>query len=87
MAKWNRKTIGSVVKSKDGGADYIKISNDVVLSKGSTLRLESAKAQMDSVLEAEATGKLNAETAAKVKERIAKIPLWVRFDIVLLEKV
>jgi hypothetical protein len=39
--KTKRRVVGSVVKARDGGADYIKIREDLVLKQGQTLRLES----------------------------------------------
>jgi hypothetical protein len=85
MAKKMRKVIGSVVKSSDPNKpDYIKISQDVVLQKGQFLNLESKKHQLQSLEGAVASGKLSKETAAKVQERIEKIPDFVRFEISIL---
>lgn len=87
MAKMNRRVIGSVVKSKEAGKpDYIKIRDDLALRKGQTLRLESQKFQLESLLGAVQAGKVSQEMGEKIKERIDRIPDFVRFEIVLLEE-
>jgi hypothetical protein len=86
MAKSKRSVVGSVCKSKDAGKpDYIKIRDDMSLRKGQILRLESKKFQLDSLQGAVSAGKLSAELAEKIRERIEKIPDWVRFEIVAVE--
>ena len=88
MAKKFRKVIGSVQKSKDASKpDYIKISNDVVLTKGMFLNLESKKQQLASLEAAVEQGRLKEEYAVKARERIEKIPDFVRFEISVLEDV
>ncbi len=81
-----RKTIGSVVKGKDGKPDYIKISQDVSLKAGQFVNLESKAAQLASLNKAESDGKLSEEVAAKVRAVVEKKPEWVRFDLVVVEK-
>lgn len=80
-----KRTLGSVVKGRDGKPDYIKMKDDVVLKKDQILNLESAKSQMESLQKAVAAGKLSAETGEKIKDRISKIPEWVRFEITMYE--
>ena len=88
MAKKFRKVIGSVCKAKESGkADYIKISQDFVLTKGMYLNLESKANQLKSLTEAVESGRLKPEFADKARERIEKIPDWVRFEISVLEEV
>ena len=86
MAKYRRTTIGSVVKGKEGGADYIKISKDVTLKQGDFLNLESKSAQLKSINEAVQNGKISGEVAEGIIENIEKIPDFVRFQIVRIEK-
>ena len=86
MAKWNRTVIGSVVKGKEGKPDYIQISNDVILKKGDYLNLESKKTQLESAESAIKAGKLAGDAQAAVLERINKMPDFVRFHIVRIEK-
>ena len=86
MAKYKRTNIGSVVKGKDGGADYIKISKDITLKQGDFLNLESKAQQMKSVQEAVTSGKLSGEVAETIMENLEKIPDFVRFQIVRIEK-
>lgn len=86
MAKSKRTVVGSVCKSKDAGKpDYIKVRDDVVLKKGQVLRLESKKFQLDSLQGAVTSGKVSGDLSEKIKERIEKIPDWVRFEIIALE--
>jgi len=86
MAKSKRVVVGSVCKSKDSGKpDYIKVRDDVVLKKGQVLRLESKKYQLDSLQGAVSSGKVSGDLSEKIKERIEKIPDWVRFEIIALE--
>lgn len=88
MAKWKRNTVGSVLKPKDGnaGGDYIKFSKDVVFKAGTTLKLESKKQQLENLQAAVAAGKLSAENGEAAKDRLDKIPDFVRFEIVHLER-
>lgn len=86
MAKNKRKVIGSVLKSKDRSkGDYIKIKEDVVLKAGQTLFLESKKQQLENLDSAEASGKLSGDLVDKIRERLEKIPEFVRFEIVMVE--
>lgn len=86
MAKAKRSVVGSVCKSKDSGKpDYIKVRDDMSLRKGQILRLESKKYQLDSLQNAVTAGKLSSELGEKIRERIEKIPDWVRFEIVAVE--
>ena len=87
MAKSKRVVVGSVCKSKDSGKpDYIKIREDMTLRKGQTLRLESKKFQLDSLQSAVGSGKISPDLSEKIKERIEKIPDFVRFEVILKEK-
>lgn len=98
MAKSKRTVVGSVCKSKDPGKpDYLVLRGNTAdelakalmradKSKGLSLKLESKKFQMESLDQAVSSGKLSGELAEKIKsERIAKIPDWVRFEVVLIE--
>lgn len=88
MAKSKRSVVGSVCKSKDSGKpDYIKVRDDLSLRKGQILRLESKKYQLESLQGAVSAGKLSSELGEKIRERIEKIPDWVRFEIVAVESV
>lgn len=87
MAKYQRTTIGTVLKSKEEGkGDYIKISQDVVLKKGDFLELESKKSALKNLEYVVETGKLDKEYAEKVRERLNKWPEWARFNIVKVSK-
>lgn len=87
MAKSRRRTIASVIKSMDKDKpDYIKVRDDVVLKKGQYLNLESKAYQLASLDAAVAAGKLSEAGAAMARERMNKIPDFVRFEIVMVEK-
>lgn len=79
MAGKKRQVVGSVYKSKDPTKqDYIKMRD------GKTYMLESAASQLKSLESAVAAGKLPEDIAEKVRERISKLPAFVRFEIVEL---
>lgn len=87
MAKYKRSVIGSVVKSKEAGKpDYIKVNGAHVLKDGQYLNLESKTFQLASLEEAIKAGKLSGDMANSARERINKIPDFVRFQIVSVEK-
>jgi len=76
MAK-KRMQVGSVCKSKkDGEPDYIKMRD------GKSYRLESKSYQLKSLEDAVKQGKLTEDIGEQVRERINKIPDWVRFELV-----
>lgn len=66
--------------------DYVQVSNDVVLKRGDYLNLESKTMQQKSLDGAVKAGKLSGDAQAAVQERIDKIPEFVRFHIVRIEK-
>lgn len=79
--------MGSVVKSKDKSQpDYIKIKSDITLKAGTILNLESKSAQLERLDAAEKNGKLSADMASEIRERVNKMPDFVRFEITLLDK-
>jgi hypothetical protein len=87
MAKWKRTVIGSIVKNKDPKkGDYIKVNGAHVLTDGQYLNLESKAAQLASLKEAIAEGKISGDNAKAAEERINKIPDFVRFQVVAVAK-
>lgn len=80
-----RREVGSVVKGRDGKPDYIKISQDVTLKKGQYLNLESKAKQLENLQNAVASGKLSADLGEQIKERIEKMPEFVRFSVFVTE--
>jgi hypothetical protein len=77
MAKNNQwKTVGSLRKSQKGSF-YIKINDDVTLTKGSSLQLRDPRKGLD---EAVAAGRLSQEKADSIRE---KIPDYVKYDVIL----
>jgi hypothetical protein len=98
-AKWKRYSVGSICKSQDAAKpDYLKLrggetakklasvlanAND---KKGVTLALESKKQQLASLERNVEAGKINGDFAETVRSRIEKIPDYVRFEVVLIEK-
>lgn len=100
MAKYNRTVIGSVVKGQDGNSDYIQVSEDVVLKKGSYLNLENEKSQVTGLEEAVSNNKMSSEVGDKriaqteefwnrvieTKRGPVKRKDMIRFQIVKIEK-
>ena len=85
--KYSRTVVGSIVKSKDTTKpDYVTVANDIVLKKGQYLNLESKTFQLSGIDKAVADGKMSAEIGTAAKERINKIPDFVRFQIVQVTK-
>jgi hypothetical protein len=96
MAKYKRVTVGSICKAKeDNRPDYFKVRGDtreqfaqallrMDPEKGGSLKLESRKYQLANLELAVKDGKLSGEVATKVKERIEKIPEYVRCEVILL---
>ena len=92
MAKWTRKVLGSVVKSKDPTkSNYIKMSlkhigGSITLTDGQYINVESKKFQLDQLALGIKEGRLTEELSMKLRERIEKMPEFVLGDLVLLEK-
>ena len=90
MAKYTRTTVGSIIKGKEGKADYFLVNKSlkepVVLQAGDILNLESKTAQLASLEAAVSSGKLQPEYGDKARERINKIPDFVRFDVIMAKK-
>lgn len=89
-----RVVLGSVLKSKSGKPDYVKMRvNDLtreVLSSmlnntaqdGFILNLESKKYRTESLDKAVESGKLSEDIASKIRESIEKMPDYCRFELV-----
>jgi hypothetical protein len=87
MAKYKRTVIGSIIKNKDSKkGDYLKVNGAHVLTDGQYLNLESKASQLASLDEAIAAGKISGDNANAAKERINKIPDFVRFQVVAVSK-
>lgn len=71
------KKIGSVRVGKTPGSFYLKIDNTVTLGSGDSLFLQDPRKKLD---ESVAAGRLDAERAAGMKE---KIPTYIKYDVVL----
>lgn len=76
MAKY--RNIGQVLKRKDGKGVYIKIGEDVTLKKGDFVNVTDPRTQPDELL---ALGVINEEVYAKMKERAAATPDFVKFTL------
>lgn len=72
--KW--LTCGSLRKGPDGSL-YIMVTSDVTLTKGTALQLQDPRKSITKMAE---KGFMTAEIA---EERIAKIPEYVKYDVVL----
>ena len=83
--KKKRVVVGSIVKSKEKGKpDYIKVRGDHKLTDGQFINLESAASQLASLEASVAAGKIDEEFAQKIRDRIEKIPSFVRYEMVML---
>lgn len=73
------KNVGSLRKSKAGGL-YIKINEGVTLAKDDVLQLQDPRKKLQASIDA---GRLTEEKGA---EMIAKVPDFVKYDVVLAPK-
>lgn len=92
MAK-RRVVIGSVLKNKDASKpDYIKLRTDAkdilfkALSsadekKGLSVNLESKKSRLEGLDLAVKDGKMSPEMGAEIREKVEKMPDFVRFEL------
>lgn len=93
---WDRKQIGKIVKKSDDKLRYkdangnfvkefsLKIEQDITLKAGTYLNLEN-KAYKLASLEA-ARDKMSPENYEKAVERIGKMPDYVFFEVIKLDK-
>lgn len=84
-----RIKLGSIVKSKDPNkSDYIqidkKLASPVTLQAGQYLQVETKAFQLASLERAVEANKISPENAEKARERIEKIPDFVRAEVILL---
>lgn len=87
MAKYKRTVVGSVIASKkDDKSFYIKVNGDHVLKSGQYLNLETKAGQLASLESAVAAGKLTGDAEKGARERISKIPDFVKFQVVAVSK-
>lgn len=89
--KYARSNIGSICKSKDPTkSDYIQIRKDLkeplVLNAGDYVQVETKAFQLASLERAVAAGKVSEEVAVKQRERIEKIPDFVRAELIVVNK-
>lgn len=83
---WKRTVIGSVLKSKeDPKESYIKISKDITLSAGDTLKLESKEDAMKNLKAAFANEKISEQLYTDLMSKAQNTPDFVRFNILKLE--
>jgi len=86
--KWTREKLGSVLKDKkDETKFYVKFNKNCSFNEGDCVNLESKKQQLDSIDDAVSAGRLTDETMVnEIKERINKIPDFVKFEIVKVSR-
>ena len=75
--KWVK--VGTLLTSKPGKKDkyYIEVQEDVVLKKGQFLQVRDPRTSLEGAV---ASGKMSAE---KAQEITAKIPDFVKFELIL----
>lgn len=76
MSAQQWRKIGTVRKSKTGG-NYIKIDEDVTLSKDAVVQLQDPRKKLEDSV---AAGRLTEEKAEAIR---SKIPDYIRFELVL----
>ena len=102
MAKFKRTKVGSILRGKqevdekgkpvfkDGKPvmkpDSFKVYGNHSLLDGQYLNLESKTDQLKNLEKGIASGKLSGDVVDKIRERIEKMPDFVRFDVIKLEK-
>jgi hypothetical protein len=91
MASWNRQQIGKIVKKSEDRQRFpevkefsLKIEQDITLKAGSYLNLENKAFKLAS-LEAN-RDKMSEENYEKAVERINKMPDFVFFEVIKLDK-
>lgn len=91
MANWNRQQIGKITKKTKDKQRYenvpefsLKIDQDITLKAGSYLNLENKAFKLAS-LEANKE-KMSEENYEKALERINKMPDFVFFEVIKLDK-
>lgn len=101
MAKWTRTKVGSIVKGKqevdedgkplfkDGKPvmkpDSFKVYGNHTLLDGQYLNLESKADQLRNLEKGIASGKLTGDIVEKIRDRLNKIPDFVRFEVIKLD--
>ena len=97
-SKFKRVGVGSVLKSKTKGEpDYIVLKGmafDALKNamakadkeKGLSLKLESKQFKLDTIAKLIDDGKIDEEYGEKLLDNAEKMPDFVRFEIVLLNK-
>lgn len=91
---WKRTKVGSVLKDKEWDnedspkyrSSYIKFGRDASFKEGDCINLESAKKQLESLEDAVGRGVLSEEKAVEIRERINKIPDFVLFEMIKVER-
>ncbi len=78
-----KKTIGSVLKGKEGKPAYIKIKETVTLKKDSFLDLNNKAAKLAQVKYLLENNFIDEATAEKRQVAITNQPDFVMFDIVM----
>jgi DNA-binding MurR/RpiR family transcriptional regulator len=91
MASWKRNQIGKIVKKSDDKLRFagvkefsLKIEQDITLKAGTYLNLENKAFKLAS-LEANRE-KMSPENYEKAVERINKMPDYVFFEVIKLDK-
>lgn len=87
MAKYVRTVIGSIIKSKSKEKpDYIKFKTDVSFKAGDCISVETKSYKLVSLENAYKKGYLNQEMLERLKEKVEKMPEFVRADLVKVTK-
>lgn len=74
-AKWLK--LGTVRKNAESGEYYIKIDEDITLTKNTVLRLDDPKKVVDRLV---GKGVITADVG---ETRKTKIPAWLKYEVIL----
>ena len=77
MAKWKRTQVGSVVMNKDASkGPAVKITEDVVLKKGTYLNLENDKSILKGLQDAADNDRMPSDLIEKIRESTKQAPWY-----------
>jgi hypothetical protein len=84
--KHKREVVASRNKGQAGKSDYIKFSKDCSFKAGDILNLQVKEEEMQQVMKRIEEGKLSEEFGADILERLEKIPSFVVYNLVRINK-
>lgn len=91
MAKYTRKSVGSILKSKEASrSNYLKINlqdkGKITLKHGDVLEVKSKKFKLEEIERLRAEGRIEESKLEKMQEYAEKMPDFVLAEVVLVTK-